>query len=71
MTCKEPPEYICVNTDQQEHMDLPRWQNSEALLRSTTNDDLQTVQNWKPRTTVEDTEERSEDYFPGREPVGM
>jgi len=24
-------------------MDLPRWQNSEALHRSTTNGDLQTV----------------------------
>jgi len=34
---------LCKNTVQQEQMDLPRWQNSEALLHSTTNDDLQTL----------------------------
>jgi len=43
--CKEPLEYIYKNTDQQQQMDLSRWQNSEALLRSTSNDDLQTVWN--------------------------
>lgn len=62
---------MCKNTVQQEQMDLPRWRNSEALLHSTTNDDLQTLQNQKARTTGRDTEERSEDYFPGRQPDGM